>query len=142
MQPPNFEETLNEIAQRYPRFHRDAFTFIREGIELTQKKLRKNPRKSRHITGPELLEGLREAALSQYGPMALTVLNEWGIHKCEDFGEVVFIMVEHGLLSKSTEDSPTDFSNGYSFDEAFRAPFLPTEKKMMQGVENSPQPGV
>jgi len=53
------------------------------------------------------------------------VLNEWGVHRCEDFGEIVFNMVEHDLLAKTSEDSRENFKGGYDFEEAFRKPFLP-----------------
>ncbi len=143
MQSVNFEEVVSELAAKNPRFHRDAFIFVRQGIEFTQKKITKGGKaKARHISGPELLEGMKEFALEEFGPMAITVLEEWGIRKCEDFGEIVFIMVENGLLSKTQEDSKDDFTNGYTFEAAFREPFLPSAKKMAQGVENSPQAGV
>ena len=81
----------------------------------------------RHISGQELLGGMRSHALEEYGPMAMMVLGEWGIRRCEDFGEIVFNMVEHELLAKTDEDSRDDFSGGYDFEDAFRKPFLPPE---------------
>jgi uncharacterized repeat protein (TIGR04138 family) len=80
------------------------------------------------VTGRELLSGIRTYALAQFGPMAMTVLDEWGVTRCEDFGEIVFNMVDAGLLSKTDSDSREDFQGGYSFDEAFRNPFLPQGK--------------
>ena len=79
----------------------------------------------RHVTGQQLLAGIRQHALAQFGPMAATVLNEWGVHRCEDFGEIVFNLVENGVLAKTEQDSRADFQGGYDFDEAFRKPFLP-----------------
>ena len=58
--------------------------------------------------------------------MTLTVLEEWGIKCCEDFGEIVFNMVENKLLAKTEQDSREDFRNGYDFHDAFRKPFLPS----------------
>ena len=81
--------------------------------------------KVRHVSGQELLAGIRAYALDQYGPMTLTVLSEWGVRGCEDFGELVFNMVENNLLAKTKDDSRDDFKNGYTFEEAFRKPFLP-----------------
>ena len=78
------------------------------------------------MTGQELLEGIRSFGLEQYGPMALTVFSEWGIRNCEDFGEIVFNMVENSLLAKTKKDSRDDFKGGYDFFEAFRRPFLPS----------------
>jgi uncharacterized repeat protein (TIGR04138 family) len=84
--------------------------------------------KPRHVSGQELLAGIREFALAEFGPMAKTVLNSWGITRTEDFGEIVFNMVEIGLLGRTDKDSREDFANGYDFEEAFRKPFLPSGK--------------
>jgi hypothetical protein len=68
--------------------------------------------------------------------MALLVLNEWGVSRCEDFGEIVFNMVEHDLLARTDDDSRDDFKGGYSFEEAFRQPYLPPEPETVE----PPQP--
>ena len=94
----------------------------------------------RHISGQDLLGGMRAYALEQYGPMALPVLHEWGIERCEDFGEIVFNMVENELLAKTEEDSRDDFSGGYTFDEAFRQPFLPPEQPQPHAVQRNLSP--
>lgn len=73
----------------------------------------------RHISGRELTEGVRELAISQYGPLARTVLEHWGIHETEDVGRVVFAMVEQGILIKQDEDRPEDFADLFDFEEAF-----------------------
>ena len=80
------------------------------------------------MTGQELLEGIRQYALQQYGPMAVTVLEEWGVTHCRDFGDIVFNMVESGLLAKTEKDSRDDFQQGYDFTDAFRKPFWPGSK--------------
>lgn len=127
MQEVNFEQTLERIVRRDPRFHRDAYLFLREALDHTQKVITKAGKEPlRHVSGQELLAGIRDFALQQFGPMALTLLQEWGLRKCEDFGEIVFNMVDANLLSKTAEDSRADFAGGYDFDEAFRKPFLPT----------------
>jgi uncharacterized repeat protein (TIGR04138 family) len=136
MQPLNFDDVLTKIVENDPRYHRDAYTFLREALEFTQKLISKaNKNQVRHISGPELLNGIREYALLTFGPMTTTVFEEWGIRTCEDFGNMVFAMVENNLLRKQDQDSPADFKNGYSFDEAFRKPFLPASKRAVQ-----PQP--
>ena len=61
--------------------------------------------------------------------MALTVLSEWGLRRSEDFGEIVFNMVEHGILSKTENDSRKDFQDGYDFEKAFRSPFRPSSTR-------------
>ncbi len=125
----SFDETIELIRAKDPRYTREAYLFVREALDHTQKSLAKQTRgRKRHVTGQELLGGIREYALSQFGPMAMFVLEEWGIHSCEDFGEVVFNMVEIGLLAKTERDSRADFLNGYEFTEAFRKPFLPSNR--------------
>ena len=129
MQEVIFDEALEQILARDCRFHRDAYHFLREALDYTQRTQPRDPRaKIRHVTGQELLDGIRRYALEQYGPMAMTVLGEWGIHRCEDFGEIVFNMVEVRLLAKTDQDSRDDFRNGYQFAEAFKKPFLPSIK--------------
>ena len=121
MKHPNAEELLQSILTRDPRYAADAYIFVRAGLDYTVRRLEK----PRHVNGRELLDGIREFALSEFGPMTQTVLNGWGIQRTEDVGEIVFNMVETGLLGKTEKDSRSDFSNGYSFDEAFRKPFRP-----------------
>ena len=49
--------------------------------------------------------------------------------KCRDFGEIVFNLVEHGILGRTENDSLEDFENGYEFATAFNEPFLPNRRK-------------
>lgn len=145
MQEVSFEQALEQMGQRDPRYARDAYLFVREALDFTQKKALKaqrdartgreekqkenlSPLPVRHVTGQELLDGIREYALEQFGPMVPTLFEEWGIRSCADFGEIVFNMVEIGLLAKTEKDSREDFKSGYDFDEAFRKPFLPEGK--------------
>lgn len=122
----SYDEVLEGIIAEDPRYHRDAYHFVREGLDYTQQSISKQEEGTvRHISGQELLGGMRAHALEQYGPMALMVLGEWGIRCCEDFGEIVFNMVEHELLAKTEEDTRDDFKGGFDFEEAFRKPFLP-----------------
>jgi len=128
MQAASFEEAIEQIAAQDRRYHREAYFFLREALDHTHKITGKPPKKNavRHVSGQELLNGVREYALQQFGPMTLTVLEEWGIKRCEDFGEIVFNMVENKLLAKTEQDSREDFRNGYDFHDAFRKPFLPS----------------
>ena len=73
----------------------------------------------RHISGEELANGVRKLALKQYGPMARTVLGHWGIHGTEDLGEIVFAMVECGVLVKQEEDRREDFQGLFDFEDVF-----------------------
>ncbi len=131
MQTLNFNDALDQLIAKDPRYHRDAYLFLREGLDYAQKQISKaNKGEIGHITGQELLGGLRDYGLAQFGPMTATVLNEWGVHRCEDFGEIVFNLVEHGLLSKTENDTREDFKGGYDFEDAFRKPFLPSKQKL------------
>ena len=129
MQEINFDEAAELILVRDARYTREAYTFVREALDFTQKLIVKEKRsRIRHVSGQELLDGIRQFALQQFGPMTVTVLAEWGIRSCKDFGEIVFNMVETGLLAKTDRDSRDDFQNGYDFTDAFRKPFWPAQK--------------
>ena len=139
MQEINFDESVDLIIAKDKRFARDAYTFVREALDFTQKLAVKEARGAiRHVSGQELLAGIRQFALEQFGPMAATVFEEWGVKSCRDFGEIVFNMVEIGLLAKTDKDTRDDFQNGYDFTDAFQKPFWPqgklkTEKKPVGG---------
>ena len=129
MQVFNFEDIVDEIVAKDPRFPRGAYLFVREALDFTQKSVRKVAKdETRHVTGQELLAGIREFGLNQFGPMAYDVFAEWGIHRTEDFGDIVFHMVDIGLLSKTEDDSQDHFKGGYDFMQVFRRPFLPDRK--------------
>lgn len=139
MQTVIFEEVVLKIVAQDPRFPREAYNFIREALEYTQRMIAKSKKgEVRHVNGKELLVGLRELSLEQFGPMAAMVLGEWNIQSCEDVGEIVFNMVEGNLLAKTEKDTRADFKDGYDFFETFRKPFLPskttspTENKSVQ----------
>jgi uncharacterized repeat protein (TIGR04138 family) len=125
----NFDEELEKIVTKDSRYTREAYLFVREALDHTQKMIGKPSKDDvpRHVSGQQLLAGIRDYALQQFGPMSLTVLNEWGVRRCEDFGELVFNMVENSLLAKTDQDSREDFKDGYSFEDAFRKPFVPTK---------------
>lgn len=115
----DFDDGVKAILQRDKRFARDAYEFVREALDYTRVWM---DRKG-HLTGQELLEGIRRYALDQFGPMAKTVLNMWGIKSCEDFGAIVFNLVEQKVFSKTADDSMEDFRGGYDFEEAFEKPY-------------------
>ncbi len=129
MQEVNFNEALDVILAKDSRYTRDAYHFLREALDFTQKLISKeNKGAVRHVTGQELLDGIRQFALQQFGPMTMTVFEEWGVTNCRDFGEMVFNMVENSLLAKTEKDSREDFQDGYDFTEAFRKPFWPDSR--------------
>ncbi|GIW70647.1 MAG: hypothetical protein KatS3mg102_0189 [Planctomycetota bacterium] len=71
------------------------------------------------MTGQELCAGLRDLALEKFGPLARTVLRQWGVHRTRDFGEMVFDLIRIGLMGKTDTDTIEDFDEVYAFDEAF-----------------------
>lgn len=124
MKKVNFQEALAGILDRDPRYAEDAYHFLREALDFTIKLLEKPVEgPGRHVSGQELLEGIRQFTLKEYGPMSLRVLHSWGIRRTEDFGEMVFNMVGVGILGKTAEDQKDDFAGGYDFETAFSKPF-------------------
>jgi uncharacterized repeat protein (TIGR04138 family) len=111
----DFYEKVLEITKADPRYKADAYEFLMQALWFTQKKLNKTG----HVSGVELLAGLKEFGLEQYGPMSRAVFEHWGITSTEDFGQIVFNMVNNGLLGKSDADSVDDFKNVYDFKDAF-----------------------
>lgn len=144
MKTINVQDILERIVTKDSRYDRDAYIFVREALDHTLKMLNKPSRQKSfrdtretgdaskrmlsHVSGQQLLEGIRSYALQEYGPLAKTVLEHWGVTRCEDFGEIVFNMVEAGLLGKTEQDTKADFADGYDFEEAFAAPFRRTTK--------------
>jgi uncharacterized repeat protein (TIGR04138 family) len=122
----NFSEVVEQICANDERFSSDAYHFVQEGLNHTLKSLKRGGAHAhKHVSGQELLYGLREFALKEYGPMSKAVLNEWGIKATDDFGQIVFNLVSAGVLGKNETDSPNDFKNVFSFDDAFVKPFVP-----------------
>jgi uncharacterized repeat protein (TIGR04138 family) len=136
-----FDEALELIRTKDPRFHPDAYVFVREALDHTQKAVARKNRRSPHVSGQELLDGIRDYALAQFGPMAITVLAEWGVNACRDFGDIVFNMIDIGLLAKTEKDSRSDFEDGYDFADAFRKPFLPKAKSPRAEPAPAPSSG-
>jgi uncharacterized repeat protein (TIGR04138 family) len=135
MHTVHFEEIVDRIVARDARYAREVYAFVREALDFTQQRIHKggrdrHERKDRHVTGQQLLEGIRDYALQSFGPMTLFVFQDWGLRHCEDFGEVVFNLVEHGqgMFGKTDQDSREDFKAVYDFFDAFCLPFLPSHR--------------
>jgi uncharacterized repeat protein (TIGR04138 family) len=119
-----FHEALAKILEEDRRYDEAAYCFVREALDFTIKLLKKPVEgPGRHVSGQELLDGIRQYALQEFGPMAKTVLERWGVRCCEDFGHLVFNMVEKGILGKTEQDRREDFAGGYDFESAFRKPY-------------------
>lgn len=127
-QPPREEKEVDwkrlaEAAGPYPV---EAFHFVRDGLSYAahrvhDEEMERLPEQDRHISGQQLCMGLRDFAIERYGMLAPAVLGHWHIRRTEDFGRIVFAMVDHGLLSKTSDDSLDDFRSVYDFREAFEA---------------------
>jgi uncharacterized repeat protein (TIGR04138 family) len=129
MQDIEFSEIVGLICKEDPRFDRKAYNFVRQALDHTVKEVkRRQPErtgKSQHVTGAELLNGIRDYALDQYGPLAKTVLTTWGVKRCSDFGDIVFNLIEYNVFSKTDSDRREDFAEIYDFDEVFVKPYQP-----------------
>lgn len=126
MQKIGFSEALDAITAQDPRFDREAYAFVRDALDFTIKSRKKSKDEpNRHVNGPELLDGVRQFALRQFGPMAITVLDYWGVKNCDDIGAIVFNLIHAGIFGKTESDSIEDFRGGFDFHEAFVEPFLP-----------------
>lgn len=109
------EDILDQLRERNPRFHGKAYLFLLSALQTVMSDLEE----PRHISGQELVEGARTLALSRYGPLARTVLEHWGIHSTDDLGEIVFTLVDIGVLIKQSEDTRADFQDVFDFEDAF-----------------------
>jgi uncharacterized repeat protein (TIGR04138 family) len=141
MQKIGFAEALDSIIAANPRYHRDGYVFLRDALDFTTKQQKKVKGVSvRHVTGPELLEGVRQYAIKEFGPMVMTVFDSWGIHSCEDIGNIVFNLIGAGVFGKTEHDSIEDFKNVYDFQEAFVKPFAPERRATAKSRAQSPPP--
>lgn len=129
MQKVGFSEAVESIVTIDNRYDADAYSFVRDALDFTLKLRKKNAKDetARHVSGQELLEGVRQFALKEFGPMTLTVFEYWRIGKTDDIGEIVFNLINVGIFGKNDRDNIDDFKNGYDFHEAFVKPFLPPE---------------
>jgi uncharacterized repeat protein (TIGR04138 family) len=132
---------LADLLEKDPRYKFDAYVFVFDALNYAQTVLglgtesesepsefdqeaeeeHKGPQ--RHVTGQELCEAIRQYALSQYGFMAKTVLNSWGVRSTGDFGEIVFNMIRIGRMRKTKNDRREDFEDVYDFDKALEEEF-------------------
>jgi uncharacterized repeat protein (TIGR04138 family) len=123
---------LIEIAQRDPRYAYEAYEFVITAYHYTQKLLgRSAPKRGQkpdphlhHISGRQLLDGIRSLALRDFGLMARTVFKAWGIGSTDDFGEIVFNLVEGELMSKTDEDTRDDFHNVFDLEDSLMRDYI------------------
>jgi len=115
------EEKILEVQTRDRRYSRNAYFFVLDGLDHTMAKLGRDALtgEDRHVGVRELLEGLRDHAAEQFGPLATLVFRSWGVHGSQDFGDIVFNLIDAELLSRRESDSRLDFEDGVDFEDAF-----------------------
>lgn len=115
------EDKIQEVRRRDRRFSRFAYYFLLDALDWTMARMGRDQLtgEDRHIGGRELLIGIKELAADQFGPMASTVFDRWGVSRTEDFGEIVFNLIDAELLSRRPTDSRLDFVEGFDFAQAF-----------------------
>ena len=119
MEVPALHETLGQLQRRNPRFAVEAYVFVLGGL---QRKLAELDC-PRHISGVELAGAVRDLAIERFGLLARVVLEHWGVHSTEDIGEIVFLLVDHGVLTKEETDRREDFADVFSFEEVFESEY-------------------
>ncbi len=113
-------EKFRKLLAADKRYHAEAYNFIYEALDFTLKHIVKSGgRENQHVTGPELLEGIRRHSIEEFGCLVTTVFERWGITRTADFGEIVFNLVDYDLMGKQESDSRADFQDVYDFSEVF-----------------------
>src|SRR5438445_1634854 len=119
-----YQARLADLVRRDPRYTYEAYEFVFAALRHTQKMLGRLPGEEeeslpqQHVSGRELLEGVRDLALREFGLMARTVFRMWGIERTDDFGEIIFNLIESKLMSKTADDTRDDFREVYDLDAA------------------------
>ena len=124
-------QAIIELMQQDQRYHLEAYQFVREALAYAQKVMKmpatndegSEAKQDHHLTGQQLCQAIREFALEQFGFMAKTVLNSWGVHTTGDFGEIVYNLIRIKEMRKSKSDRREDFNDQYDFDVAFEPRF-------------------
>ena len=111
------KESYAEILKKDDRYDPRAYDFVLEVIHFASLDAKG------HVTGQELLNYFRDFALDAYGPLAYTVLNDWGVRCCEDVGAIVFNLYNAKRIGKTEKDSPEDFVGGFNFKHEFLDPY-------------------
>ena len=114
------KKNLERIAKEDGRFNPAAYKFVYEGLGYTAKNVATEPR---HVSGQILCDGLRDLAVEKWGRMARLVLNSWGVKKTQDFGDIVYLMIENKWMSAQPTDSIEDFDDVYDFQTVFKDQF-------------------
>lgn len=116
--------TISRAIERDVRYHPNAYQFVYAALRFTQQCLNRPvtsvaENDDAHISGVELLDGIRAFALNQFGLMTRTVFGQWGIRTTDDFGQIVFELIDRGEMSKTDRDRLSDFYDVYDFGDVF-----------------------
>lgn len=113
--------TLQQIAQQDGRYDAQALQFILDALQYAEQATGRRNKEGaeRHVSGQELLEGVRIYGLQVFGPLTARVFRRWGVHETIDWGNIVFLLIEHERMSRQDEDTLDQFRDGYDFDSAF-----------------------
>ena len=117
------DRVIHDIVARDSRYSGEAYEFVFEALDFT---LRRRGGGARHVSGSEIMESVRLLALEQFGYLARPVLEHWGITSTDDFGDVVFNLIEADLLQKTADDRREDFAQLFDFESAFDQTFRGT----------------
>lgn len=129
MQAAQFEHAIENILRRDNRFDPHAYLFLKEALDFTLKRAAEdNAGQPRHVSGRELLDGFRDLALQEFGPMAHTLMTEWGLETTRNVGEMVFHLIDEQMFGKQDSDTLEDFEDLYDFEQAFARPFIPKSR--------------
>ena len=110
---------MDQIRLRESRFHESAYLFVLSALEFLQARLPER----RHVDGRELAYAVRELALERFGVMSRLVLEHWGVRSTAHVGDIVFALVDTGLLMSQPGDTKLDFADVFDFDEAFEGSY-------------------
>lgn len=124
----NMIDELRKLVRERRRYPLEAYLFLYQALDAAQRLVGEK----RHVSGPELLEGMRRLAVEQFGPLALMVFNHWGLRRTQDVGEMVFNLVERELMGKTDDDKREDFDAVYDFEEVFSPARLLAESDSKQ----------
>ncbi len=125
-----FYSIISAIYDKDSRYHPEAYEFVMEALSYSQHKYKK----PKHVTGPELLEGIRSVLLKKFGPMTLNILKFWGVKTTDDFGNMVCNLVENKILTKDAQDNYESFKNAYDFDEVFNTNYRKQLAKRLKSM--------
>jgi len=137
-----FDDAVAQINSVDKRFKKEGYQFLKETLERTIANLRDEELvEHRQVSGPELLDGVVEHALSEYGSMAVAILDSWGIRSGEDIGEMVFQLISAKAFGSSEDDSPSDFHGVMDLRRRLLAPYRPTRPVLRSEIaSHDPEP--